>query len=143
MSQLQYFMQMMIYRPHQYLKQKPALNQQFHSVFTKEDNNTPIISSPQYPNMPEVIFTTNGIQKLLEDLKPGKAAGPDNIPIWTLKVCAVQIAPILQIVFTQIFNSGTLPSDWLTANAIPRYKKGDESLPVNYRPISVTSVCVK
>ena len=69
-----------------------ALNQQFNSVFTKEDNNTPIISSPQYPNMPEVIFTTNGIQKLLEDLKPGKATGPDNIPTWTLKVCAVQIA---------------------------------------------------
>ena len=61
--------------------------------------------------MPEVIFTTNGIQKLLEDLKPGKAAGPDNIPTWTLKVCAVQIAPILQIVFTQTFSSGALPND--------------------------------
>ena len=39
-----------------------ALNPQFYSVFTKEDNNTPIISSPQYPNMPEVIFTTNGFK---------------------------------------------------------------------------------
>ena len=52
--------------------------------------------------MPEVIFTTNEIQKLLEDLKPGKAAGPDNIPTWILKVCAVQIALILQIMFTHI-----------------------------------------
>ena len=56
---------------------------------------------------------------------------------------SVQIAPILQIVFTQIFNSGTLPSDWLIANIIPIYKKGDKSLPVNYIPISLTSVCCK
>ena len=42
-----------------------TLNQQ---VFTKEDNNTPLISSPQFPNIPDVIFTTNGIQNLLEDL---------------------------------------------------------------------------
>ena len=58
--------------------------------------------------MAEVIFTAYGIQKLLEDLKPGKAAGPDNIPTWILKKHAVQIAPILQIMFTQTFNSGTL-----------------------------------
>ena len=57
-----------------------ALYQQFYSVFTMEDNNTPIISSPQFPNIPDVIFTTNGIQKLLEDLKPGKAVELDSIP---------------------------------------------------------------
>ena len=45
-----------------------ALNQQFYSVFTKEDNNTPLISSPQFPNIPDVIFTTNRIQSLLEYL---------------------------------------------------------------------------
>ena len=81
--------------------------------------------------MPDVIFTTNGIQKL-EDLKPGKAAGSDNIPTWILKVCAVQIIPILQIMFTQTCNSGTLPSDWLTANIIPLYKKRDKSLPADH-----------
>ena len=54
--------------------------------------------------MTDVIFTTNGIQKLLQDLKPGKSAGPDNIPTWILRVCAVQIAPILQIIFTQIYS---------------------------------------
>ena len=57
--------------------------------------------------MPEVIFTTNGIQKLLEDLIPGKAAGPDNIPTWILKVCAVQIAPILQNNVYSNINSST------------------------------------
>ena len=119
-----------------------ALNEQFYSVFTREDNNTPVINS-QFPYMSDIIFTTNGIQKLLQDLKPGKSAGPDNIPTWILKVCAIQIAPILQIIFTQTYNSGILPSDWLTANIIPVYKKGNKSLPVNYRPISLTSICCK
>ena len=94
--------------------------------------------------MPEVIFTTNGIQKLLEDLKPGKAAGPDNIPTWILKVCVIQIAPILQIAFTQTFNSGTLQVIGLLPTLfLYIYKKGDKSLLVNYRPISLTSVCCK
>ena len=30
--------------------------------------------------MANIEFTTQGIQKLLQELKPVKAAGPDNIP---------------------------------------------------------------
>ena len=44
-----------------YLKTTPVskaealiYNQQFYSVFTKEDYNTPLIGSPQYPNMLDV-----------------------------------------------------------------------------------------
>jgi len=90
-----------------------------------------------------ITFTTNGIEHLLKNLKPGKAAGPDDIPTWILKICAVQVAPILQVIFTQLPNSGTLPNDWLTANVIPIYKKGNKSIPTNYRPISLTAACCK
>ena len=54
-----------------------------------------------------------------------------------------EIAPILTILFTQSFNSGDLPNDWLTANITPVFKKGDKSNPSNYRPISLTSLCCK
>ena len=99
--------------------------------------------------MPEVISIYHKWDsKIIGRLEPGKAAGPDNIPryaAWILKVCAVHIAPILQIVFTQTFNSGTLPSqlDWLTANIIATRKGIKVQVPVNYRPISLTSVCCK
>ena len=66
-------------------------------------------------------------------LKPGKAVGPDNIPIWILKICTEQIAPVLQV--------HNLPNDWLSANIIPVFKKGDKSFPSNYQPMTV--VCCK
>ena len=53
------------------------------------------------------------------------------------------MSPFLQVIFTQSLNEGILPTDWLKANITPIYKKGDRSVPVNYRPISLTSVRCK
>ena len=92
--------------------------------------------------MANIEFTTQGM-KILQELKPGKSAGPDEIPSWILKEYATLIAPVLQVICTQSYQTGILPSDWLTANIVPVYKKGDKSIPANYRPISLTSVCCK
>ena len=80
---------------------------------------------------------------LLENLVPGKAPGPDGLPTYFFKYCASEIAPILQVLYTQSLSTGTLPGDWLTANITPVYKKGSRSIPSNYRPISLTSICSK
>ena len=77
------------------------------------------------------------------ELKPGKFAGPDNIPTWILKEYALHIAPVLRVIYTQSYQTGILPKHWLAANIVPVYKKGDKSDPANYRPISLTSVCCK
>ena len=50
------------------------------------------------------------------------------------------MAPVLQVIYSQSYQTGILPSDWLTANIVPAYKK---SIPANYRPISLTTVCCK
>ena len=34
-------------------------------------------------------------------------------------------------------------SDWLTANIIPAFKKGNKSPPANYRPIPLTVICCR
>ena len=60
-----------------------------------------------------------------------------------LKTCASQIATALTNIFQRSVDSGMLPSDWLNANISPVYKKGDVHLPVNYRPVSLTSVSCK
>ena len=116
-----------------------TLNNQFESVFTNEDLlNIPIMTSDATPQMPSISFSAHGIQLLLV---LGKAPGPDGLTAHIFKHCASEIAPILQMLFTQSLNTGTLPENWLTANIAPVYKKGSRSIPSNYRPISLTSVC--
>ena len=89
--------------------------------------------------MQNLSFTTHGIQELLERLEPAKAPGPDQVPT---KIITNSIAPVLQIIFTQSLQHATLPQDWLSANIIPVFKKGNRT-PANYRPISLTSVTCK
>ena len=97
----------------------------------------------QYLILQDVIFSTIGIKCILKKLYPSKSAGPDDIPSCVLKLCAAEVSPFLQFIFTQSLNEGTLPSDWLKANITPIHKKGDRSVPANYRPISLMSVCCK
>ena len=93
--------------------------------------------------MSNISFSAHGIQLLLENLVPGKAPGPNGLPTYIFKYCASEIAPILQVLYTQFLSAGTLPEDWLTANITPVYRKGSQSMPSNYRPISLTSICSK
>ena len=66
-----------------------------------------------------------GIKKLLLGLNPGKAFGPDDIPIRILREAAHQIAPILKDIFTQSNETGTLPQDWLSANTMEGQQKSN------------------
>ena len=51
------------------------------------------------PQMESITVSTNGIVKLLKDLNPHQATGPDQIkPLVLQKLCDV-IAPILQVFF--------------------------------------------
>ena len=97
---------------------------------------------PLHAQTPSISFSAHGIQLLLENLVLGKAPGPDGLITYIFKHCASEIVPILQMLFMQPLNTtGALPEDWLTANITPVYKKGSRSIPSNYRPISLTSVC--
>ena len=120
------------------------LNKQFESVFTNEDVlSIPRLGHSAYPTIHDVLFTTHGIQLLLEKLDPAKAPGPDQLPTRVLKLCAKQIAPVLQVIYSQSLDHGTLPHDWLSANITPVFKKGNRNTPANYRPISLTSISCK
>ena len=51
------------------------------------------------PHMESITVSTNGIAKLLKDLNPHKAAGPDQIKLLVLQILRDVIAPILQVIF--------------------------------------------
>ena len=93
--------------------------------------------------MPELNIEVTGVEKLLQNLYPGKASTPDSVPNRVLKLCAKELAPILTFIFNQTLLLGVLPADWKLANITPIFKKGDRHLPENYRPVSLTSVPCK
>ena len=96
-----------------------------------------------YPQMPDICINLNDITKLLSNLRPDKAAGPDEIRPIVLKELRSEIAPIIQLIFERSLATGEVPSDWTKANVSPIFKKGDKSDPANYRPISLTCVLCK
>ena len=101
------------------------------------DAETPV------PNMSPIIFIQSGIQHLLSTLDVNKASGPDRISSYILKHCAEELSPVLQVIFMQSLATGTLPSDWLSTNICPVFKKGSRNKVCNYQPISLTPICSK
>ena len=81
------------------------------------------------------------IVDVIKNLDPNKASGPDKISHKMMKLCPEKIAIPLQIIFMQSLRQCKYPSDWKIANVISIFKNGDNSLPSNYRPISLIS-CV-
>ena len=121
------------------------LNRQFQSVFTKEEinENLPDINTESYPPIPDLQISTEGVQKLLAQVDPKKASGPDGIPNIVLKVCSKELAPVISHIFRKSIETGELPTDWRNAHVTPIYKKGNKHHASNYRPISLTCVCCK
>ena len=61
------------------------LNQQFSSLFSIDDLETPEIKFTRASDMHDIIITTGGVKKLLDDLNVYKAKRPDGITARMLK----------------------------------------------------------
>jgi hypothetical protein len=68
---------------------------------------------------PSLTITTPGIQKLLNNINPHKASGPDNISGRILKEPQHFTASILTIIFQTSLQIGCIPSNWKHANVAP------------------------
>lgn len=128
------------------LSKASILLDQFCSVFTKDTDDSvpaPELTGQPAPTIADLTVNSNGVLKLLRNINPSKASGPDGIPNKVLKECAESIAPPLTIIFNHSLETGQLPADWLTANISAVFKKGDRNRAENYRPVSLTSVACK
>jgi hypothetical protein len=83
------------------------LNNQFHSVCTKEDfDNLPSKGPSPHPTMPNIQVNSTGIKKLLKGLNIYKATGPDAIPTRFLHDNAEELAPIMTFIFQLSLDTG-------------------------------------
>ncbi|KAK3871968.1 hypothetical protein Pcinc_022917 [Petrolisthes cinctipes] len=122
------------------------MNTAFNGVYVREDSTQPTINPDAIyhgPKLQEIVTTGEGVKKKLKKLDGSKAAGPDGVSPLILKECTdVLFKPITDIFLTSL-ETGSIPSDWRRANITPIHKKNSKMEPLNYRPVSLTSVVSK
>ena len=77
------------------------------------------------------------VMEVIQKLSSSKAAGYDNIPVRLVKDGAGIIAGPLANLFNTSIRSSGYPTPWKYGQVTPVFKKGDENLKSNYRPITV------
>ena len=109
-------------------------------------------SVPQHPlqmqvndgvSMSELDISYEKVLGVLLVLNESSSPGPDGIHPMLLKRCAHAVALPLMYVFKKVYSSGVLPRDWRCSEIAALFKGGTKSDPLNYRPVSLTSVCCK
>ena len=121
-----------------------ALNAHYSKIFTVEEEELP--SSPALQEcamMEDVTFYEKTVKETLQHMKNSASPGPDEVSQRVLKELATTVSLPLCLLFNKSMQSGVVPTDWKSANVIPIFKKGSKVEPVNYRPVSLTSVVVK
>ena len=91
----------------------------------------------------DVEVTAGAVEAKLMSLKVSGAPGPDELHPRVLREAAQSISTPLAHLFRRSLDMGDLPRDWLLANVVPIFKKGDKLSPSNYRPVSLTAVLCK
>ena len=121
------------------------LNQQFSSVFSIDDQETPETKSPRVSDMDDIIITTGGVKKLFDDLNVYKANWPDGIPARMLKETSNEITEAMTLLFKASPTQNDIPDTWRETLILPLLKRGkkDRSKAENYRPICLTSLSCK
>ena len=118
-----------------------AYNQVLIQRFTE---SVPLASHPclsNHPNTPEV--SLHDVILGIRGLKIRSAPGPDNIPVWFLKMFESHLAKPLTALFNLSLKTGVFPVEWKRAIIIPLPKNKRPSTANDLRPISLTSIIAK
>ena len=67
-------------------------------------------------------FFQDDILKIIQNLNPNKAHGPDKISIRMIKVCGNSICKPLEMIFKSCIIEGEFPSEWKKADVVPVHK---------------------
>ena len=89
-----------------------------------------------------VIISKDKLEKIICKIDDDSSMGPDNFHPRLLKNCPSLVGP-LYLIFVESLRFARVPSQWKLSNIIPIFKKGSRTDALNYRPISLTSICCK
>lgn len=93
--------------------------------------------------IPEISFSVDGISSLIEKVKLSSASGLDEINAKLLKNIGHVASAYFVLIFSQSLSTGIIPDDWKVGKVVPIFKSGNKNSPLNYQPISLTSIPCK
>ena len=88
-------------------------------------------------------MTTNEVQQELKSLDPNKASDIYDIKPVIIKDLATFLTPTLTRLYNHAIDNNTYPHCLKNTKVIELFKKGDPTLPSNYRPISLLPILGK
>jgi len=119
------------------LTDKERINEQWEEFyknlyFSERGNFIPFEETETIPQT-----TLKEVQIALNNLKPKKATGPDNLSSDMLKESGTKLHLWLTFLVNTIFQSRIIPTQLETSEIITLYKKSNPMDCANYRPISL------
>ena len=85
----------------------------------------------------------DNILKIMRALNINKAYGHDKISVIMIKICDEALVTPLFLMYKNCIDTGVFPDIWKKSNIVPIYKRGDQQIIDNYRPISLLPICGK
>ncbi len=120
-----------------------VLNMNFQKVFTRKSNVEPPQRESHEVEMWKIRVNKEELLELLKNLDEKKAVGPDEVSGHIFKNCRQQIIdPVYDIIKCSV-ESGKVPKQWKRADIIPIHNSVNKEEPLNYRPVSLTSIVCK
>ena len=95
------------------------------------------------PHLQVIEFTEADMANKMEKLDVRKSQGPNGVSNWVLKECSKQLSGKICAIIKRSLAEGVVPQDWKTTDIVPTYKNGKKDNPLNYRPVSLTSLVAK
>lgn len=83
------------------------------------------------------------IERAIKNMKMGKAAGIDRIPMEAWRYAGIAVRRGLIDLLRRIWREGKIPSEWEMSIVVPLYKRGDKERAGNYRGISLLCTAYK
>ena len=82
-------------------------------------------------------ISQDNVTEIIDKLKAKTSSGWDGLSVKLMKFIKSEIIPSLTLIINQMLHTGIFPDDLKIAKVIPLFKKDDDKLFTNYRPISL------